>query len=120
MQRLLAGSPPQSAAFDLDFDDTAILQGESGAEMNLAHEFEIGFAVKLAGADFMGIWADDDGFVAGDQAALKFDGLSEIGLPVEGIFMGEDESVGRDDVVLGERDIQSAADETREPDARLN
>lgn len=58
--------------------------------MNLSHELEIGFAVKLSGADFVGIGADDDGFVAGNQAALEFDGLAEAGLPVEGIFMWQD------------------------------
>lgn len=88
--------------------------------MNLAHELEIGFAVKLACANFMGIGADDDGFVSGDQAALKLDGFAEMGMLIIGIFVGEDECVGRDDVVFPKSDVECAGDEIGKTGASCN
>ncbi len=76
--------------------------------------------MELAGAEFMGVWANDQSFVAGHEAASEFDGFAEVGLAVVGIFVGEDEGVGGDDVFLGEDDVESAGDEVGKADARFD
>lgn len=98
-------------AADLNFDFAAVSEAERGAEVDLGHEFEVGLAVKLAGAKFVGIRANDKGLVAGDQAALELDGFAEAGLPVVGILLGKDEGVGENDVFLGNVDVERAGDE---------
>ena len=88
--------------------------------MDLASELEIGLAMELAGAEFVGIGADDDCFEAGNEAALEFDGFAEAGLRVERIFVGEDTGVGRDDVVFRDGDVEGAGDEVGKTEASFH
>ena len=90
---------------------------EGSAEVDWAHEFEIGLAVELAGAELMRIGANDDGLIAGDETALELDGFAEAGLAVIWIFGGKYESVGRNDVFLGEGDVESAGNEVAKAEA---
>lgn len=112
--------PPGVVAFDLNFDYAAVGQRECRAEKDLAHQFQVGLAVKLAGAEFVGVRADDDSAIASNEATLEFDGLAEVRLAVVGILARKDEGVGWDDVFLRNMDVEGAGDKVGEANAGLD
>lgn len=102
---------------DLNFEGAAVGEMEDGAKVDLTHEFEVSLAMELARAKFVGVGADDDTGMSGDETALQFNGFAEAGFLVVGIFVGKNQSVGGDDVFFGNDYVERAADEARQADA---